>query len=180
MKLDTLLSLITDSVKVKFPFINVKSINKDDIIFEERVKMNCFYCARYGVSWKCPPHIPNIDYKKVISEYSNAAFVWLDLPFTKSNYSDIRNDSSVFLHKALLFMEDLLFAQNNSMCLSFIGGSCKLCKTGCGKDRCNNPYQARTPLEATGVNVVKSAEKYDIKIKFPVTDHLMRIGLLLW
>ena len=66
------------------------------------------------------------------------------------------------------------------MCLSYIGGSCRLCKSGCGKDRCNNPYLARIPLEATGVNVVESARKYGISIEFPVKEFLIRIGLILW
>lgn len=36
------------------------------------------------------------------------------------------------------------------------------------------------PFGGDGVNVVKSAAKYGIPITFPVTDHLIRIGLLLW
>jgi len=48
-----------------------------------------------------------------------------------------------------LKMEKLLWEKNNSTAISFIGGSCKLCKNGCGSDKCNNPYMARSPLEAT-------------------------------
>ena len=56
------------------------------------------------------------------------------------------------------------------MAISFIGGSCKLCKNGCAKDKCNNPGMARIPLEATGVNVIKSLDnivRFDGKIIRP-------------
>mgnify|MGYP000176940611 CR=1 FL=1 len=164
----------------KFPSIEMAYLKPSELIFEERVKMSCFYCARYGVSWKCPPRLPPIDYPKMMEEFDNGAFVWLDMPVTEQNYADIRTESSVILHRALLHMEKYLLQRGAPIYLSFIGGSCKLCKNGCGKERCNNPYKARTPLEATGVNVVKSAEKADIDISFPATKHITRIGLLLW
>lgn len=66
------------------------------------------------------------------------------------------------------------------MAVSFIGGSCKLCKNGCGKDKCNNPYLSRTPVEAIGINVVKSAKENGISITFPPENDIIRIGLLLW
>lgn len=162
------------------PQARIISIQPDALIFEERVKMNCFYCARYNVSWKCPPKIPALDYPRMFQEFDYAAFIYVDMPFTSDNYSDVRSNSSVRLHKILLDSESFLLKNGNIMALSFIGGSCKLCKNGCGKDRCNNPYQARTPLEATGVNVVASAEKYGLHIKFPVETHIIRLGLLLW
>ena len=95
-------------------------------------------------------------------------------------YSEIRNESSIILHKLLLELEKLMWKNNNSNAISFIGGSCKLCRGGCGKEKCNNPYLSRSPLEAIGVNIIKSARKYGVDIKFPTDRHLIRIGLLLW
>lgn len=164
----------------KFSDSNIIEINTSDLIFEESVKLNCFYCSRYGTNWKCPPHIPQIDYKKIITEFDHAAFVYYKLDFDNSNYSEIRTESSLILHKTLIDMEKYLFARGSSNCVSFTGGSCKLCKNGCGKEHCNNPGIARIPLEATGVNVVKSAEKYNISISFPVVSSIIRIGLILW
>lgn len=161
-------------------YADIKYMHPQDLIFEERVKWSCFYCAKYNMCWRCPPKLPQIDYQKMMCEYDNAAFVWVDMPFTKENFSDVRLDSTNALHHLLLKMEAVLRDEGAVMPTSFIGGSCKLCKTGCGKDRCNNPYMARTPLEATGVHVVKSAARYGIALEFPVTEHLTRLGLLLW
>ena len=160
--------------------IKGKSINASDLIFEERVKMNCFYCGRYNMSWKCPPQIPEIDYKQMLNEFDSVAFVYVKKSLLDSDYATIRHDSSVQLHRALLECEKWLWNHNNSTALSFIGGSCKLCKNGCAPDRCANPYMARIPVEALGINLVKSAANCGIDISFPPKEYMIRIGLLLW
>ena len=175
-----MIDILYNSVKDKYPTIQIKSMSPQDLIFEDRVRMNCFYCGKYGRNWRCPPNLPNIDYQKMMCEFDNGAFVWVDIPFDNSNFQDVRTESSVRLHRALLDLEKVLYNHNCPMALSFIAGSCKLCKDGCGKDRCNNPYLSRSPLEATGVNIIKSVSKYGINISFPPKDHLMRIGLILW
>lgn len=156
-------------------------LDPKDLVFEENVKMNCFYCGKYKNNWRCPPNLPDIDYQKLVAEYDVGMFVVLSYDITgKDNYSIIRNESSVTLHRLLLDLEKWMWNHNNSNALSFGAGSCKLCKGGCGKDKCNNPYMSRSPLEAIGVNVIKSAHKYGIDIKFPTDKKLMRVGLLLW
>lgn len=156
-------------------------IKPQELVFEESVKMNCFYCGKYNNNWRCPPHLPEIDYKKMMEEYDQGLFVVLRYDIEEeSSYTDIRNESSVTLHKILLSLEKWMWNHNQSTAISFIGGSCKLCKGGCGKEKCNNPYMSRSPLEATGVHVVKSAHKYGIDVRFPTDKQMMRIGLLLW
>lgn len=152
-----------------------------EAVFEECVKMNCFYCGKYGRNWKCPPNLPQIDYPQMFSEYDEGMFVYFLFNVTsKAQYESIRNESSLVLHKALLQIEKWFYNHNRSTTVSFGAGSCKLCKGGCGKDRCNNPYMARSPLEATGVNIVKSAAKFGIDVKFPTEEKLMRLGLIMW
>lgn len=151
-----------------------------DLIFEENVKMNCYYCGKYNNNWRCPPNLPNVDFPKLMTEYENGLFLIMQFEILSDNFSAIRSESSIVLHKLLLDSEKWLWNNNDSTAISFIGGSCKLCKNGCGKDRCNNPYMSRSPLEATGVNIIKSVKKYNIEITFPVTNMMMRIGLLLW
>ena len=156
-------------------------IDPKDLIFEENVKMNCFYCGKYGNNWRCPPNLPNIDFPKMMAEYNQGLFVYLIYDYKNlEEYNVVRTESSVTLHKLLLTLEKWMWHHNSPNAISFTAGSCKLCKSGCGKDKCNNPYMSRTPLEATGVNIVKSVKKYGIDIKFPPKKQLMRLGLLLW
>ena len=168
-------------VRETFPLVEGTEITASQLVFEERVKMNCFYCGRYNVNWKCPPKLPEIDFKKLVAEYDRAALVYVRMKLGGGvDYKAVRSGSSTYLHRALLLCEKWLYEHNNSMALSFIGGSCKLCKNGCAPDRCANPYQSRTPMEALGINIVKSAEKFNIHIDFPATEQMMRIGMLLW
>lgn len=152
----------------------------EKLIFEEGIKMSCYYCGRYNNNWRCPPNIPNLDYKKMMQEYKDGLFVWVNCPYNETNYQEIRSESSAILHRVLLELEKVLWNKDSAMYLSFIGGSCKLCKNGCGKERCNNPYLSRTPLEALGVNLIKSTKEYGINISFPPNGVLMRIGLIIW
>ena len=154
-------------------------INTNDLVFEERVKMNCFYCGKYNNSWRCPPKIPSINVEKMLSEFDSAAFIYLKKTYAK-DYDVVRKESSVELHRALLECEKYLWKNNNSTALSFIGGSCKLCKNGCSPNGCANPYQSRSPVEALGINVVKSMCKYGVNVNFPSKEYIIRIGLLLW
>lgn len=175
-------------VKDLLGFIEEKNINAEvtfidinDLVFEENVRMNCFYCGKYGNNWKCPPNLPDIDYKRMFNEYDEGAFISLDFEVNNDQqYRQIREDSSVMLHKLLLDIEKWMWNHNRSNAISFGAGSCKLCRGGCGKEKCNNPYMSRSPLEATGVNVIKSAEKYGIDIRFPTEKKLKRIGLIVW
>lgn len=152
-----------------------------EAVFEECVKINCFYCGKYGLNWRCPPNLPDLDYPKMFSEYDEGLFVSFSYNITdKAQFADIRTESSIVLHKALLKLEKWFYEHNRSTAISFGAGSCKLCKGGCGKERCNNPYMSRSPLEATGVNIIKTASKYGIDVKFPTDSKLMRIGLVMW
>lgn len=167
-------------LKETYPALMAVPMNPHEAVFEENVKMNCFYCGRYNNNWRCPPNIPQIDYPKMFSEYDRGLFVIASYEYDDENYESIRNESNLVVHRALLTLEKWMWDNNNSTSLSFIGGSCRLCKSGCGKERCNNPYMSRTPLEATGMQVVKTAAKFGIDIQFPTNKQMKRIGLLLW
>lgn len=150
------------------------------LVFEERVALQCYTCARYNKVFTCPPRIPALNYQKLIGEYDNCVVAYCCMPFIKTNYSEVRANSTNLLHKVLIQLEDVLRDKNYPFAMSFIGGSCKLCKVGCHPEKCNNPTMARIPVEATGINLVKSLSKIGIHVEFPVTDKITRYGLLLW
>lgn len=177
--MDIPVSSVIAYVEKELPHMKTAEIDIKDIVFEKRNELLCFYCARYNVKWTCPPRIPKADYKAIFDEYTHALFLYLDQPI-EDDYEKNRIDSSVLLHKALLQVESFLLENGNAVRLSFIGGSCKLCKNGCAPDKCVNPYLARIPLEATGVNIIKSAETAGVSIVFPVTQFIRRIGIILW
>ena len=163
------------------PSLFIYQIDFDKFVFEERVRLKCYNCKRYNVNWTCPPNIPNLDYKKILREYENMSVIVNAREIAEfSDMDAIRISSTNELHKAMLKVEKRLWTRNEVMALSFIGGSCKLCKTGCGKEKCSNPTMARIPFEALGVNVLKTVQNIGINVSFPVEKQLLRIGLLVW
>ena len=172
---------LLDYLAKSYPNATGVLMDPKELVFEEVVKQNCYYCGRYGQNWRCPPNLPAVDYPKMMREFDKGLFVYLTYTYkTTAEFDAARTDSSVQLHKLLLNLEKWMYYHNAPTAISFIGGSCKLCKGGCGKDRCNNPYLSRSPLEATGVNIIKSAKKYGIDIRFPTDKQMIRLGLLLW
>jgi len=132
----------------------------NEIIFEERVKLNCFHCKHYNHKHTCPPKVRAFDFEKVFGEYDNAIVVKITMTyFTEDEYDSVRSSPTNRLHKKLLELERILWDKNYPLAISFIGGSCKLCKDECDKERCRFPYKARIPWEATGANLVKTLNK---------------------
>lgn len=156
-------------------------VKPEDAVFEENPKMNCYYCEKYKKNWRCPPYLPDLNYQKMFAEFEEGLLVWVDFQIDDpDDYQNVRNESSVILHRALLKLEQWMWKNNHPNAISFIGGSCKLCRNGCGIDGCNQPALSRSPLEATGCNVVKTARKYGVDVRFPCDKEIMRIGLILW
>ena len=171
---------LEELIRSKSPYLAVKKIEHSNLIFEERVLLQCRHCSKHKVVWTCPPNLPDIDFRKLFSEYDNALIVYCKIPFTEDTFDIVRVDSSNLLHRTLLEAEKFLWGNDHPLAVSFIAGSCKLCTNGCDPHGCRQPTLARIPLEATGVNVVKSLESINLTISFPPKDNLYRLGLLLW
>ena len=164
----------------EFPSITLLPIKKESFIFEERVRQKCFHCKNYNLKWTCPPKSPDVNYPVLFNEYDNAAVLIYKVNVNNSDFEEQRTYSTNIIHKACLYLEKILYTGNNPMAISFIGGSCKLCKNGCHKEHCVNPYASRMPWEATGCNVIETLRRNDISVIFPITDTLYRYGLILW
>jgi predicted metal-binding protein len=155
------------------------------MVFEERVKYLCLNCNNYGLNWRCPGKIPQLDWQKIFQEYNNIVLLmYKSQVLNNENLFQIeRVKSTNLVHKTLLKMEEYLWNSGMFMRSSFIGGSCKLCKNGCASDKCRNPLQARIPLEGTGCNVMETVKNiipsYSDDIKFS-QKHIFRFGLLVW
>lgn len=156
-------------------------IEPNSIIFEERVKLKCSFCDKYGINRRCPPFHTGIDLKASIREYENCMVVYTVFRYKNEQEKGVvRRESTNYLHKSLLDLEKILWENEQVLGVSFIGGSCKLCKDGCGTT-CRNPVNSRIPVEATGINVIKTIKnELNIEIKFNETGILYRFGLLFW
>lgn len=172
---------LQDILKAQYPLLEAVEIRGEDMVFEERVKQKCFHCSNYHTKWTCPGHLPSIDYHKLVQEYEHAAVIICKMPIEHAAVDEeVRYKSTNMVHRAMLYLEGELYKRNNTLALSFIGGSCKLCKNGCSKEQCANPSLSRVPWEATSCNVISTLKNIGIEVVFPPKDYLYRYGLFLW
>ncbi len=165
-------------LKKKFPQFEFNELSFGELVFEDRVKLACFQCEKYKTNWTCPGKLPTtIDYQQIFLEYNNIILVSNTVD-AKHDFPTTRTKSSVDLHKALLQMEGHLFQEHN-LNTSFIGGSCKLCKS-CNKEKCNFPAKARIPIEATGLNVEETLLNAEIEYININKKQITRYGMILW
>jgi len=186
---------------------DAKVIPTSDVIVENRVPLKCRAgCIGYGKKLTCPPYVPTPDeFRKILSEYRYALLVkfispanadpdvicsiykyWLDpeAPADRKEqttrfWKDHFNGTGAFA-PMMLELERTAFNAGNPFALAFINGSCRLCETCNVKARtCVHPTQARIPEHAVGVNMVKTAEKAGMPIRFPVQGHPELMALLL-
>ena len=167
-------------LKSKYPDLEIQELSAKDFVFEQRVRHKCYHCKNYGVKWTCPPRLPDVNYPTMFNEYDHFAVVICEVMLEDEDFEEKRRKSTNIVHRALLYLEAELYKRNESMALSFIGGSCKLCKDGCNKEHCANPYNSRVPWEATGCNVVKTLANINIDVVFPPKESLHRYGLIMW
>jgi len=184
-----------------------KIIPATDVFVENRVPLKCRAgCIGYGKKLTCPPHVPTPDeFRKILAEYKDALLVkfispaeaepevicsvyryWLDpaAPADKKAqaekfWKDHFNGTGAFA-PMMLELERIAFNAGNPFALAFVNGSCQLCETCNVKGGiCIHPTQARIPEHAVGVNMVATAEKAGMPIRFPVEGHPELMELLL-
>lgn len=157
-----------------------KIVSTRDLVFDCRSRFMCRSCKRYGKKATCPPYLPEVSYfQTLVEQYQLGLLVGVKCQLKGLNREEIRMESSLSLHKILLELERQAFEMGHYFVISFIGGSCKWCSTDTCKFPCSNPTKGRFPLEAIGIDVIETCKRLDIRLRFPVDDHLWRIGLIL-
>ena len=147
-------------LKAQYPTMDAILIHREDLVFEERVKLKCYQCRNYNTKWSCPGKLPQIDFRKVISEYTNMAVIIYKKSAVRNQKSEVRDQKSEDdyraasneLHRAMLYLEAEMMKRNNPLAQSFIGGYCALCKDACPPDKCatpSKPASVGTPPAAT-------------------------------
>ena len=158
--------------------MTIIKINPKDLHFSLKAREMCKSCKRYNEKATCPPHVESVEYyQKLLPTYTHGLLYYEK--FDKSDdWVQQGKDSSLTIHNALLKKRDELFNAGVYFINIFGAGSCKICDK-CAFP-CRFPAKSIIPLEGTGVNVVELMAKYGIKVSFPITDTLYRIGVVLY
>lgn len=152
-------------------------ISFSNIVWEERVLLNCIYCHNYNRKCTCPPKLTHLNFQKALSEYDQHVLVVYKHLLGSEISQQERQEASRQLHKYLRVAEDILWQNNHPLALTFIGGSCRACAVCDGSQHSKG---SRIPVEAMGINVVATAKSVGITLVFPPTSCFYRIGMIVW
>lgn len=154
-------------------------INPKKLIFDSKATLACKSCKHYGFKATCPPYVESLEYfKKVLTTYNYGISYIEEFEVNQEMWEETGKISSLSIYAALLKKREELFGTGHYFCTMLGAGSCKLCKS-CTFP-CKHPEKSIIPLEGTGVDVVATLQKYNIKIEFPIKDTFYRIGMILW
>lgn len=149
-------------------------------LFNSKVRESCKSCKRYGKNANCPPYIETLNYyKQLLPSYQKGILIYKQFQIDNSDkWVSIGKESSLEIHKKLLQCREKLQNEGHYYILLLGAGSCKLCEK-C-QIPCINPSKSITPIEATGIDLVKFMKPFEINIQFPVKTTFYRIGMVLY
>jgi predicted metal-binding protein len=174
-------------------------IPSDWVVIDERVRLKCEVprCAGYGQFLTCPPRVMSVDaFSRIRSGYNWGLLVQVeakDIDSTDKGKGRIdqailrRNRKSHHPFKLKLLeiveaVESAAFKKGMRFAAGLVGGSCVLCER-CVVDRssgaCRHPFRARPPMEAVGIDVVKTAENAGLPIYLSSSKNVLWTGLVL-
>ncbi|MEI6795753.1 MAG: DUF2284 domain-containing protein [Methanomassiliicoccales archaeon] len=168
----------------------------EDVVVDDRVRLKCLVprCEHYGKNLMCPPNLPTVDeFRKALSLYKIAILVQCritnipmpegkELPMLAGDkpYRIAMAHSMRSMAEILSALEKDCLGMGYRFALGLGGGACSYCAQCVGPGgECRHPFKARPSIEAMGVDVVATAAKAGVPIKFPATDDPVWTALLL-
>jgi len=169
------------------------------VILDERVRLKCEVprCAGYGQYLTCPPHVMPVDaFSKIRSRYR-----WGLLVQVEADNIDSTDKGKGRINRAILkenkklhrpfklklleiveAVESAAFKKGMRFAAGLVGGSCVLCER-CVDDKsseaCRHPFRARPPMEAVGIDVIKTAQIAGLPIHLSSSKNVVWTGLVL-
>jgi predicted metal-binding protein len=169
------------------------------VILDERVRLKCEVprCAGYGQYLTCPPHVMPVDaFSKIRSRYRWGLLVQVEAKDIDSmekgkgrinrailkEYRELHRPFKLKLLEIVEAVESTAFKRGMHFAAGLVGGSCVLCER-CVDDKsseaCRHPFRARPPMEAVGIDVIKTAQMAGLPIHLSSSKNVVWTGLVL-
>ncbi len=169
------------------------------VVIDERVRLKCEVprCAGYGRYLTCPPYVMPVEtFGRILSRYKWCLLVQVEAKDINSmdkgkgriDHSILKENKELhrpFRLKLLQIVEAVeaaAFKKGLYLAAGFIGGSCVLCDK-CVKEKtsgvCRHPFRARPPMEAVGINVIRTVKKAGLSIHLSSSQNVIWTGLVL-
>ena len=166
----------------------VRWLDVVDIVVDERVRLKCQIplCDSYRFNLMCPPHVPSVaEFRSALLRFSGAVLIQITEHLTKP--TDNNPSADVFapakrLHQLIHLAEKQAFEGGARFATGLIGSCCRLCEE-CVAVRsgtsCRYPFRARPSMEAMGIDVMATAERAGLPLRFPVVHQVTWTGCVL-
>jgi predicted metal-binding protein len=186
-------------IALKAGATGARIIPSDWVVIDERVRLKCEVprCAGYGRFLTCPPRVMSVDtFTRIRSSYKWGLLVQVEAKGIDStdkgkgriNQAILKENKKLhapFKLKLLEIVEAVESAAfKRGMCFAagLVGGSCVLCERCVGDNSskaCRHPFRARPPMEAVGIDVVKTAANAGLPIHLSSSKNVVWTGLVL-
>jgi predicted metal-binding protein len=179
--------------------MSARIIPSDRVVIDERVRLKCEVprCAGYGRFLTCPPQVMSVDaFSRIRTGYKWGLLVQVEAKDIDStdkgkgriNLAILKDNKKLhrpFKRKLLEIVEAVesaAFKKGMRFAAGLVGGSCVLCER-CVSDQssgaCRHPFRARPPMEAVGIDVIKTAKNADLPIHLSSSKNVVWTGLVL-
>jgi predicted metal-binding protein len=169
------------------------------VVIDERVRLKCEIprCAGFGRYLTCPPYVISVnDFAKILSRYRWCLLVQVEAKgidstdkakgrISRTVLKDNRKLHRPFRLKLLQVVETVeaaAFKKGLYLAAGLVGGSCVLCGS-CVEDKsteaCRHPFRARPPMEAVGIDVLKTVKNAGLSIHLSSSSNVLWTGLIL-
>jgi predicted metal-binding protein len=186
-------------VALKAGATSARIIPAKRVVIDERVRLKCEVprCAGYGQFLTCPPHVMSVDtFEKVLSRYKWSLLVQVEAKDIDSTdkgkgrinqtillkYRDLHRAFKLRLLEIVQAVEAAAFKKGMSFAAGLVGGSCVLCDrcvVAKFSKTCRHPFRARPPMEAVGIDVVRTAQNAGLPIQLSSSENVRWTGLVL-
>jgi len=174
-------------------------ISSNWVVIDERVRLKCEVprCAGYGQYLTCPPYVMSVEaFSKIRSSYKWGLLVQVEAKDIDSTDKDkgrinrtilkenrkLHRSFKLKLLEIVEAVESAAFKKGMRFATGLVGGSCVLCER-CVDDKssqvCRHPFRARPPMEAVGIDVVKTAQNAGLPIHLSSSKNVVWTGLIL-
>lgn len=170
-----------------------------EVVLDERARLKCEVplCSGFGQYLTCPPYVMSVEtFSRILALYDWSMMVQveakgldstdkasggIDLKILEEN-DELHRPFQLKLLEVVESVERAAFKHGLRFATGLVGGSCVLCEE-CVEDKtseaCRHPFRARPPMEAVGIDVIKTAEAVGFPIQLSSSMNVRWTGLIL-
>jgi predicted metal-binding protein len=138
---------------------------------EQRIRDLCLenLCGNYRNNYLCPPRVGSLEEIEArLKRFQRGLLLQYSRPLDVRKDIDGLRQTKVDFHRKVLQVEEALSRSGAKAVWGMIGGNCALCEPckATTEEPCPHPNEARTSLEAIGIDVMALLDRFGLDTRF--------------